>query len=121
MVRRHAATPEAFRNLDAFAAFSGNRPFDQDLADRRTPDMKIAPLAALALALTASGCMTLEERRALDMEQCRGYGFRQGTDAFAQCMQTIDVERAAARRTYVYQDFGGFYGGYGFGYGYRRW
>ncbi len=83
--------------------------------------MKIAPLAALALALTASGCMTLEERRALDMEQCRGYGFRQGTDAFAQCMQTIDVERAAARRTYVYQDFGGFYGGYGFGYGYRRW
>ena len=77
--------------------------------------MKIAPLAALALALTASGCMTLEERRALDMEQCRGYGFRQGTDAFAQCMQTIDVERAAARRTYVYQDFGGFYGGYSSG------
>jgi hypothetical protein len=85
------------------------------------PDMKIAPLAALALALTASGCMTLEERRALDMEQCRGYGFRQGTDAFAQCMQNIDLDRADARRAFAYRDFSGPYGGYGFGYGYRRW
>ncbi|MET3889312.1 hypothetical protein ABIE41_000388 [Bosea sp. OAE506] len=83
--------------------------------------MKIAPLAAVALALTASGCITLEERRALDMEQCRGYGFRQGTDAFAQCMQNIDLERADARRAFAYRDFSGPYGGYGFGYSYRRW
>ncbi len=108
-----AALPRPWRGLaplrlKPFAISTHLRPFlatpiRPRSADRRTPDMKIAPLAALALALTASGCMTLEERRALDMEQCRGYGFRQGTDAFAQCMQTIDVERAAARRTYVYR------------------
>ncbi|PZN97476.1 MAG: hypothetical protein DCF30_16340 [Hyphomicrobiales bacterium] len=83
--------------------------------------MKIALFAALALSLTASGCITLEERRALDMEQCRGYGFRTGTDAFAQCMQEIDLDRADRRRAYAYQEFGGPYGGIGFGYGYRRW
>lgn len=83
--------------------------------------MKIALLAALALTLTAGGCITLEERRALDGEQCRGYGFRTGTDAFANCLQQIDLDRADARRAYAYRDFGGPFGGYGFGYGYRRW
>jgi len=84
-------------------------------------DMKIALMAALALSLTASGCITIEERRALDAEQCRGYGFRTGTDAFAQCLQQIDLDRADSRRAYAYRDFSGPYGGYGFGYGYRRW
>ncbi|PTM39747.1 hypothetical protein [Bosea sp. 124] len=83
--------------------------------------MKIAAIAALALSLLAGGCITIEERRALDAEQCRGYGFRTGTDAFAQCLQEIDLDRADRRRSYGYQDFSGPYGGYGFGYGYRRW
>jgi len=83
--------------------------------------MKKVLFAALALTLTAGGCMTLEERRALDVEQCRGYGFRTGTDAFAQCLQEIDRDRADERRAYAYRDFSGPYGGFGFGYGYHRW
>jgi hypothetical protein len=83
--------------------------------------MKLSSIAVLALALSAGGCITIEERRALDAEQCRGYGFRTGTDAFAQCLQNIDLDRADARRAFAYRDFSGPYGGYGFGYGYRRW
>ncbi|HEY5798401.1 MAG TPA: hypothetical protein VIU82_25645 [Bosea sp. (in: a-proteobacteria)] len=81
--------------------------------------MKFALFAALALTLTAGGCITIEERRALDAEQCRGYGFRTGTDAFAQCLQQIDLNRSANMRAWAYRDFGGPYGG--FGYGYRGW
>ena len=83
--------------------------------------MKLTSIAVLALALSAGGCITLEERRALDAEQCRGYGFRTGTDAFANCLQQIDLDRADSRRAFAYRDFSGPYGGYGFGYGYRRW
>ncbi|KPF69191.1 hypothetical protein IP69_10880 [Bosea sp. AAP35] len=83
--------------------------------------MKIASIAVLALALGLGGCITIEERRALDAEQCRGYGFRTGTDAFANCLQQIDLDRADSRRAFAYRDFSGPYGGYGFGYGYRRW
>lgn len=86
--------------------------------------MKIRVIAALGLALLGSGCITLEERRALDAEQCRTYGFRAGTDAFAQCLQAIDLDRAASRRAFAYRDYGGFYGGFGYGgvgYGFRRW
>jgi len=83
--------------------------------------MKLSSIAVLALALSAGGCITIEERRALDAEQCRGYGFRTGTDAFAQCLQNIDLDRADARRAFAYRDFSGPYGGYGFGFGYRRW
>lgn len=88
--------------------------------------MKTGLFVALGLAALAGGCITIEERRALDAEQCRGYGFRAGTDAFAQCLQEIDLDRAASRRVYAYREFGGPYfggpyGGFGFGYGFRRW
>jgi hypothetical protein len=83
--------------------------------------MKTGLFVALGLAALAGGCITIEERRALDAEQCRGYGFRAGTDAFAQCMQEIDLDRAASRRAFAYREFGGPYGGIGFGYGFRRW
>jgi len=83
------------------------------------PEMKIAPIAALALTLAVGGCITAEEQRALDVERCQGFGFRARTDAFAQCLQAIDLNRAADRRALAYRDFGGPY--VGFGYGYRRW
>ncbi|HEV7256337.1 MAG TPA: hypothetical protein VGN82_01025 [Bosea sp. (in: a-proteobacteria)] len=81
--------------------------------------MKIALIAALALSLTAAGCVTAQEQRALDAEKCQGYGFRARTDAFAQCLQAIDLNRAANLRAWAYRDFGP-YGGYGY-YGYRGW
>ncbi len=53
----------------------------------------------LLLAVTA-GCttMTPEERRAADESVCRDYGFRQGSEAFAGCLQRIDLDRRAQRR-----------------------
>lgn len=84
--------------------------------------MRIGLVAALGLAALGSGCVTLAERRAFDEEQCRGYGFRAGTDAFAQCLQEIDLDRSASRRAVWAQPvYPGSYPGYGFGYGFRRW
>jgi hypothetical protein len=83
--------------------------------------MRIGVFAALGVALFAGGCVTIEERRALDAERCRGYGFRTGTEAFAQCMLDIDLDRSASRRALVYRDFSGPSLGFGYGYGFRRW
>ncbi len=60
--------------------------------------MRSAVLAFLALALAACTTITPEERRALDEETCRSYGFRTGTDAFATCLQRIDLDRRAEAR-----------------------
>lgn len=61
--------------------------------------MKLSVPAMLVMVVLA-GCttMTPEERRAADEEACRDYGFRRGTDAFAECLQRIDLDRRAQRR-----------------------
>lgn len=59
------------------------------------------PTVPLLLALAVlAGCttMTPEERRAADEATCRDYGFRQGSEAFAECLQRIDLDRRAQRR-----------------------
>ena len=55
--------------------------------------------ALFALAVVA-GCttMTPEERRAADESVCRDYGFRTGGEAFAECLQRIELDRRAQRR-----------------------
>lgn len=53
-------------------------------------------LAALAVAL--SGCVSPAEQKAMDTRQCEGYGFAQGTDAFANCMMTTANRRADQQR-----------------------
>jgi hypothetical protein len=52
------------------------------------------------LTLVIAGCvsMTPEERRALDSQTCSSYGFRRGTDAFANCLLNLDLDRRAASR-----------------------
>lgn len=57
-------------------------------------------LTAVGLALLLAGCttMTPQERRAADEAQCRSYGFTKRNDAFAECLQRIDLDRRAARR-----------------------
>ena len=58
--------------------------------------MRMAGLLALAvLCIPLAGCMTAEERRAADDAKCRSYGFRAKTDAFAECLQRIDLARQA--------------------------
>ncbi len=47
------------------------------------------------------------EQRAEDQSRCSGYGFQQGSEAFAQCMMSADMRRDAKaeaakdRRAYV--------------------
>ena len=56
-------------------------------------------LAALALtALAIAGCQTAEEMRAADESRCLSYGFRPRTDAFAACLQRIDLDRRQSLR-----------------------
>ncbi|MFC6486861.1 hypothetical protein [Nitratireductor sp. GCM10026969] len=62
--------------------------------------MEIRPVLLFAGLALLAGCatMTPEERRALDEAQCRDYGFTPGTDAFAECLQRIDLDRRAEWR-----------------------
>ncbi|MEI5679887.1 hypothetical protein G6N74_19060 [Mesorhizobium sp. CGMCC 1.15528] len=55
---------------------------------------------AVTLAALAGGCttMTPEQRRAADEEKCRSYGFTKRNDAFAECLQRLDLDRRAALR-----------------------
>ncbi len=55
--------------------------------------VRFAALAVTALLL--AGCQTAAEVRAHDEGKCRSYGFRTGTDAFAECLQRIDLDRRA--------------------------
>jgi hypothetical protein len=77
-------------------------------------------IATLGLALALSGCLSAGERRALEEERCRSYGFRQASEAFSQCLLELDLDRSASRRAQL-NDFGGWGGPHvGFGYGFRR-
>ncbi|WP_421580113.1 hypothetical protein [Shinella sp. M31] len=58
--------------------------------------IRFAALAATALLL--AGCQTAAEMRANDENKCRAYGFRPNTDAFAECLQRIDLDRRAEFR-----------------------
>ncbi|GMB81246.1 hypothetical protein NN6n1_20290 [Shinella zoogloeoides] len=57
---------------------------------------KLAALAAIAVVI--AGCQTAEEMRAADEDRCLSYGFRPRTDAFAECLQRIDLDRRYALR-----------------------
>ena len=72
--------------------------------------MRAQFLFAAAMAVLA-GCQTItpEQQRAADEQRCLNYGFRRGTNAFADCLQRIDLNRAAdarARRVETAVEFG---------------
>jgi hypothetical protein len=80
--------------------------------------MRAPFLFALGVAgVLLAGCQTVtpEQRRAADERQCLSYGFKRGTNAFATCLQRIDLNRDADRRAFLYSDVGwygpGPYGG----------
>ncbi|WP_183647465.1 hypothetical protein [Brucella daejeonensis] len=52
-----------------------------------------------------AGCttMTPEQRRAADEQTCRSYGFKARTDAFANCLMRLDLDRRADRRAWQNQ------------------
>ena len=48
---------------------------------------------ALLLLLPLAACATDEEIRRWDAQQCTGYGFKPGTDAFSACLQRENLAR----------------------------
>jgi hypothetical protein len=56
---------------------------------------KRVTLAAVVFAACVSGCLSPEEIAAHDAANCTGYGFRQGTPEFAQCMRRERLARRA--------------------------
>lgn len=49
--------------------------------------------AILLLLLTSCHPITPEMRHAQDMASCRGYGFKEGTKDFSNCMMQLDQNR----------------------------
>ncbi|WP_018239065.1 hypothetical protein [Ensifer sp. BR816] len=65
---------------------------------------RLLTLAALGLVLAGCQTMTAQERRARDETTCASYGFRRGTDAFATCLQRIELDRRAESRAFRYDN-----------------
>jgi hypothetical protein len=64
--------------------------------------MRVLPtLSLLAVALILSSCQTAEEIRARDEARCGGYGFRRGTEGFANCLMNQDLSRRADQRAFM--------------------
>jgi hypothetical protein len=60
--------------------------------------MRPSTISVLLLATLLAGCLTSEEQRAADEAKCRSYGFTKKNDAFAECLQRIDLARRAELR-----------------------
>lgn len=60
--------------------------------------MRFRTVPVLALASFLAGCVTAEEQRAADEAKCRSYGFSKRNDAFAECLQRIELDRRAEFR-----------------------
>ncbi|WP_269930991.1 hypothetical protein [Aminobacter sp. HY435] len=60
--------------------------------------MKPRAILLLLAAVMLAGCVSAEEQRALDEEKCRSYGFTKRNDAFAECLQRIELDRRAEFR-----------------------
>ena len=54
--------------------------------------------AALLGVLAIGGCVSPAER---DANACRSYGWTPGTDGFAQCMQSVDMQRRQLLNSYL--------------------
>ena len=64
--------------------------------------MRRVAITILGLSAFLAGCttMTPEQRRAADEQACENYGFRKNTDAFADCLLKLDLDRRAERRAW---------------------
>lgn len=60
--------------------------------------LRFFALASVAMVIAGCQSMTPAERRAADEDKCVAYGFRQGSEKFAECLQRIDLDRRADSR-----------------------
>ncbi len=50
----------------------------------------VLTLCAVPVLAGLTGCVSAEQQLAADQATCESYGFNRGTDAFANCMLTLD-------------------------------
>ena len=85
----------------------------------------VAPvLSLLAMTFVLSSCQTAEEIRAADEARCSSYGFRRGTENFANCLMNQDLSRRADQRAFMESNDDFFWGPsivVGPGYYHRHW
>ncbi|MFD1704263.1 hypothetical protein ACFSCV_14750 [Methylopila henanensis] len=86
---------------------------------RRLWPRPLGAAALLAACVGLAGCATDPAQLAAeDTARCRGYGMKPGTEAFANCRMTLDVERRRERSRRLddleprYGRFGPYYGGW---------
>ena len=58
-------------------------------------------LLLIAMALVVAGCVTDQQVWQQYAAKCNAYGYTQGTDAFAHCMQIQDQNKQSAYAAYV--------------------
>ena len=63
---------------------------------RKMASMVLCCLAVVSASMLG-GCTTAVQQAAIDEQQCQSYGFVSGTQTFAQCRMTLDVQRQQAR------------------------
>lgn len=62
--------------------------------------LSTAVVITLIPLLAACQTMTPEERRAADERTCTNYGFKPRTDAMAQCLLDLELDRRADMRSW---------------------
>lgn len=72
---------------------------------RKQTAMNKKVLILLGITGLLTGCVTMtpEQRRAADEQTCQSYGFKPRTDAFANCLMRLDLDRRADRRVWQNQ------------------
>ncbi len=60
--------------------------------------MWLRSVCFMFVATLLTGCVSAGEQRARDEEKCRSYGFIKRNDAFAECLQRIELNRHAEFR-----------------------
>ncbi|TPN48230.1 MULTISPECIES: hypothetical protein [unclassified Mesorhizobium] len=62
------------------------------------PTFKMRYLLIALVPLAVAGCVSTEDQRAADQEKCASYGYRPGSNSFADCMRDQDEQRADDQR-----------------------
>ncbi|WP_411033110.1 hypothetical protein [Shinella sp. BYT-45] len=67
--------------------------------------LRLFALASVAVLVAGCQTMTPAERRAADEDKCVSYGFRRGSERFAECLQRIELDRRADARSLRYSNY----------------
>lgn len=60
----------------------------------KMPNFKMRYVLIALVPLAVAGCVSAEDQRAMDQQQCSSYGYRPGTNRFADCMMQQTSQRS---------------------------